>query len=461
MTIKTFFSDLEKIMQEEEVRSGLIRVGVYTAGAAVLTAVGVPALAGALDVTSVASIYGANAWAASQYPYLSPDYIAGHIQSGQEIFGHEAFMRYTPGGNGFEDPASGILQQCRDTVTKVRAITPNEVWMRILDTAAYALDRIESVVKPVVSAASDLKETLTARYGATETVIITVASVLALGESIKKNYAKAANFGRRLFGLPEKLSADEQALLDLSNKMMADMAKSQNEMRENMQERVAMMEKQIIETLKEQIRNASFAQPAQVQAEPAVHASQSAEADIVQAPAAAITAEDVFCANMAANTALVGEDAFARMNLVREHAEKLSDKSDSIVWMSNKLHERMSEVAGEFAGRSFDTKKLCGTISRGMFATSGIDPDSILIKAKVTHKFAESGLSGERLNDIRNAFGAKHSSAKIVADMEGFLRALDSMPKQGKPVILPESGRLKKVSIEDASQVPFSIIEGP
>lgn len=445
MAITTFFKDLETIMQEEEVRSGLIRIGIYTAGTAVLASIGAPALAETLDITSIAGIYGANAWAVTQYPYLSPDYVAGHIQTGQEIFGHQAFMRFGAEENGVSASHNGVLQQCRDSVAKVRAITPHEVWLRLLDTAAYALDRIEAAARPVVETLNTVKDSLAERYGATETIIVTTAAVLAAGESIKKHFAAATNFGRKLFGFPEKLSAQDQAILDLSNQMMADMAKNTDEMHDQMEKRVAMMERQIIETLKEQIRNVG---PIQVASAPVLTET-------------AITAEDILCANLAASAALVGEDVFEKMEIDRQHAERLSDHSDGIIWISDKIHERMSQVAGDYAGRTFNTKKLCGTLSPDMFDASTLDRRNIIAKSVATTKFLESSLSGTRLDTIRNQARGKADSGKIVADMQGFLRVFDGIPKQARPNIPNGEARLTRVSIEDAAQMPFSVIEGP
>lgn len=414
MVTKTFFADLSEIMEKEETRTGLLRVGVYTAGVAVLAAVAGPAAAGALDMTSVASVYGANLWAAGQYPYLSPDFIATQIQDGQQIFGNQAFDRFAPDRPVADGYGAEILQQCRDTVTKVRAVTPNEAWMRILDTASYALDKIEGILKPGVDWALETKAHLSERYTATKEVGLAAISVIALGFSLRDKFRKAANMGRKLFGLPEKLSAEEQALADLSDAMMADMARSNEELSAGISERMERMERQIIETLKEQISEGAGQMPI---VQPGVCAET---ADSIR-----IDPQTLLNANIAANVALTGAEGLRNLDMKEDQIQEMASKTSGILWMSDALHERMNEIAGKAVGGKVDVKSLRGDISANEIIREGRRKLKFSVNRSLHQELLANGVSTDRLAQIVEQCAGAAKEARAKAEIEQFLSVMD------------------------------------
>lgn len=418
MVTKTFVDDLRTIMTQEEVRTGLLRVGIYTAGAVVLNAMGAPAAAGMLDMTSVASIYGANLWAVGQYPYLSPDFIATNIQNGQEIFGHQAFINGTIDGVTAEKQSPGILQQCRDTVTKVRAVTPNEAWMRLIDTAGYALDRIEAVLKPAVQIALDTKEYLAARYGATKEVALMVVSVIALGYSLRDKFREATNYGRRLFGLPEKLSADEQAMVEMSDTLMAGLAQTKDDLSHEfsaeLEQRLARMERQIVDTLKEQILAVKPA-PGEALSGLCVETSTSIRFD----------AQSLLNANISANVALAGADALRVLDLRDPEIRPIAKKASGIVWMSEHLHERMNEIGGLAAGRDLDMKTLRGPVSGSDIIREGRRKLKFSINRGLHQELLASGVSMDRLSQIVEQTAKATRDARASREVEEFISVMD------------------------------------
>lgn len=422
MVTKTFVADLQQIMAQEDVRTGLLRVGVYTAGAVALTAIGAPVMAGALDMTSVASVYGANLWAAGQYPYLSSDFIATHIQDGQEIFGHQGFESGLFDRAAAESQSPGILQQCRDTVTKVRAVTPNEAWMRIIETAGYALDKIEVALKPAVQMALDTKDYLGDRYSATKEVSLAVVSVIALGVSLRDTFRKATNYGRRLFGLPEKLSPEEKAFADLSDAVMAGLAKTKEELTSDLSKdvssdidaRLQRMERQIIDTLKQEIA-AAGAIPGAVRSGVCAETSASIRFD----------PQSLLNANIAANVALAGADALRSLDMKEAEINALAEKSSGILWMSDTLHERMNEIAGKTLGKEVDLTGLRGALSQPEIIREGRRKLKFSVNRGLHQELLASGVSMDRLGKMLEQTARATRDAREASEVEAFLSAMD------------------------------------